>query len=40
MTILELIGLCTVIYCGLRLLIGLVNMTEEVKEQDRQNGHR
>ena len=40
MNLLELIGLGAVIYVGLRMMTGLINMVEDVKEQDRKEGRR
>ncbi len=40
MNAMELIGLATIIYAGLRMLTGLINMVDEVKEQDRKDGRR
>ncbi len=40
MNAMELIGLATIIYVGLRMLTGLINMVDEVKDQDRKDGRR
>ena len=40
MSILELIGLGTVLYWGLKALTALVVMVEDVKTEDRKRGMR
>ena len=40
MNLLELIGLGAVVCVGLKALVGLINMVEDVKRDDRKRGVR